>query len=367
MTANSNPGQIVRWEILKGLPGEGPIPGHFHTGHPTPWAEGFVVRFWNEDGTDWVGNFQGRGFGRANVSLWPEANAISTIAGGSYYLIDSGNPDSYSTLGPQSVVGDMGFDEHRQMLFVAEGYRVHAYDVQRRKLWSKGPGGYATKIAKCVGGVLTVEIEQEIAGPTETVTISTAEESVDDRRYLDILFSILETRPEVERLDPGLSDTEVHALQHRFKFWFPPDLRGLLQFKVPVGQRFPHWRGDPDDLQKRFDLPFEGICFDVEHNEFWLPEWGTMPSDPQARREVVRQAIFVVPKLVPVFSHRYVPNVPHGNGNPVFSVHQTDIIYYGNDLADYFHREFRVPLPSWAARTPRPIRFWNEALKWRDE
>jgi hypothetical protein len=55
MSADSSSGRIVRWEILKGLPGEGLIPKYFHMGHPTPWAEGFVVRFWNEAmQTSWI-------------------------------------------------------------------------------------------------------------------------------------------------------------------------------------------------------------------------------------------------------------------------------------------------------------------------
>jgi len=324
------------------------------------------VRFWNEDRTQWLGNFQVTHFGHSDISLWPEANAVSIIAGGRFYLIDAGDPDSYSTLGPQSVVDAMAFDEHRKILLVAEGYHLHAYDVQRRRLWSKGPGGYVTKIAQCVGGVVTVEIEQELGGPPETVEISIAVESVGDRRYLDTLFETLESSSEVERIDPGLSDAEVWAIERRFKFGFPPDLRGLLQFGVPVGRFFPDWRGDPQQLEERFDWPYEGIRFDVENNNFWLPAWGERPTDAEARSEIVRQAILEAPRLVPVFSHRFVPNVPNANGNPVFSVHQTDIIYYGNDLADYFHREFGVPLPGWAARAPRPIRFWDEALEWRD-
>jgi hypothetical protein len=52
---------------------------------------------------------------------------------------------------------------------------------------------------------------------------------------------------------------------------------------------------------------------------------------------------------------RYIPAEPNESRNPVFSVHQTDIIHYGNDLADYFQREFQVPLPDRAAREPRPI------------
>jgi len=45
---------------------------------------------------------------------------------------------------------------------------------------------------------------------------------------------------------------------------------------------------------------------------------------------------------IPVYSHRYLPSEPKATGNPVLSVHQTDIIYYGNDLASYFSRSMKV-------------------------
>jgi hypothetical protein len=119
-----------------------------------------------------------------------------------------------------------------------------------------------------------------------------------------------------------------------------------------------------DNLQLLLDAPFDGVWFDVEHNAFWSPEWGTKPEILDARREVVRLAVLDAPRLIPVFGHRYIPSHPCSAGNPVFSVHQTDIIYYGNDLADYFYHEFRVPLPSWAAQRPRHIQFWSDSTTW---
>lgn len=41
------------------------------------------------------------------------------------------------------------------------------------------------------------------------------------------------------------------------------------------------------------------------------------------------------PRLIPICSHRYIPEEPHDAGNPVFSVMQSDVIYYGADLANY--------------------------------
>ena len=65
------------------------------------------------------------------------------------------------------------------------------------------------------------------------------------------------------------------------------------------------------------------------------------------------------PKLIPVYSHRMMPDEPQAAGNPVFSVHQTDIIYYGSDLADYLRHEFSLPgREPWPSQT-RAIRFWD--------
>ena len=366
MKADLSTSRIFGWEVLPGLPGDGPVPLHFHPGHPTPWKEGLVIRFWNEDGTEWVGNFQGCS-GRAEALLWPEASAVAVDAGDFFYLIDANDPGSYTTLGSEYIANAMVLDEHRNVLVVAAGYGLRAFDLNRNRLWDKGSGGFIRRIIGCEGTTVTVEIEDEdggpLARPSEIVQISIEEESVDDRRYLERLFATLDSHPEVDRMEPGLSDAEVQALERQFKFMFPPDLRSLLRFMIPVGSHFPNWRGDPAVLQDRFDWPFEGICFDVEHSRFWLQEWDLKPANAQARREIVGHAVADVPRLIPIYSHRYIPSAPSSEGNPVFSVYQTDIIYYGNDLADYFHKEFGVPLPTWAARTPTPILFWDELLK----
>ena len=47
-----------------------------------------------------------------------------------------------------------------------------------------------------------------------------------------------------------------------------------------------------------------------------------------------------VPKLIPVYAHRYVPCYPDIMDIPVISVYQTDIVFYGKNLEDYFKSEF---------------------------
>jgi hypothetical protein len=47
-----------------------------------------------------------------------------------------------------------------------------------------------------------------------------------------------------------------------------------------------------------------------------------------------------VSRLIPVYGHRYLPENPQEEGNPVFSVVGYDIVYYGSNLANYFDNEF---------------------------
>lgn len=160
--------------------------------------------------------------------------------------------------------------------------------------------------------------------------------------------------------EEGLTDTEVAAVEIRFGFRFPPDLMAFLQTALPHGEDFPNWRsGDEAQLREWLDLPLQGILFDIEYNDFWLPEWGpapaTLPEALQACRLMVAQA----PQLIPIYAHRFMPSEPQEAGNPVFSVYQTDIVYYGSDLRDYLWSEFGTHASGYVPGPVRPIRFWN--------
>ena len=158
----------------------------------------------------------------------------------------------------------------------------------------------------------------------------------------------------------GLTDAEIVAVECKFDFRFPPDLRAFLQTALPRGPKFPDWRsGDEAILRDWLNIPREGVLFDIEHNGFWLDEWGPRPDSLEKALQIGSDLIAAAPKLIPIFSHRMMPDEPHLPGNPVFSVHQTDIIRYGFNLADYLRHEFTV-----SGREPWPdeirsIRFWD--------
>jgi hypothetical protein len=176
--------------------------------------------------------------------------------------------------------------------------------------------------------------------------------------------------------DPGLTDTEVAVAEARFGFRFPPDLRAFLQTALPRGRHFPDWRaGNEAELCDWLDLPRQGVVFDVERNAFWLEEWGPRPETLADAKRCAEQMVAAAPRLIPVYQHRMMPDAPHLPGNPVFSVHQTDIIVYGTDLRDYLTHEFlksEDEQRDWTVPTgTRPIAFWDterfQAVRWGPE
>lgn len=143
-------------------------------------------------------------------------------------------------------------------------------------------------------------------------------------------------------LSNGMSDRELTRVEERFDFRFAPDHRLMLQVALPLGEKaWPDWRGGEDeDLSSRLNGPRDGVLFDVRENGFWRKDWGQRPRALPDAVAVARGHLEQAPVLVPLFGHRFMPTVPATPGNPVLSVHQTDIIYYGNDLLDWLAYEF---------------------------
>ena len=161
-------------------------------------------------------------------------------------------------------------------------------------------------------------------------------------------------------LRPGLSDSEIAAVEKEFGISFADDHRTFLSAALPIGRGWPDWRdGDRGQLREKLAMPVEGVLFDVAQNDFWYEGWGPRPEPAEQAVDVARRYLMTVPRMIPVFGHRYLPAVIADH--PVLSMYQTDIIYYGNDLDDWLHREFGL-----GAATPGERRatvpFWRDLV-----
>ena len=147
-------------------------------------------------------------------------------------------------------------------------------------------------------------------------------------------------------LGAGLSDRQIEQAEQRWGIRFPPDLAQMLSRFVPCSKGFYNWDDQSQDsvssIKNALYWPVEGILFDVEKNNFWMRDWGERPAQIEEALQVAKIHLAKVPKLIPIYQHRYLPSEPNEANNPIFSVWQTDIIYYGSNIYEYFEMELRL-------------------------
>ena len=141
----------------------------------------------------------------------------------------------------------------------------------------------------------------------------------------------------MERWGPGYSQSQIDDAQERYGVRFPPDLIELFLNRRPL-EGYDWDREDPR-IREMLEWPLEYLLFDVD-NGSWLLDWGDKPESAEECREIVRGLVACAPRLIPILSHRFIPEVPSVTGNPVFSMHGFDTIYYGANLDEYFDNEF---------------------------
>jgi hypothetical protein len=134
-----------------GLPGTGPLPVHLHTGRPTPWSEGCVVRSSPDSAPSWIGNLQ-PGYGYAmKIILWDDANAFIVIAKGASYFVRPDNPDNWRFLDLLGI--DCVLSPSRDVALLATYTDVIAISTKGVELWRR---------TVAVDGVTSLHIESEL-------------------------------------------------------------------------------------------------------------------------------------------------------------------------------------------------------------
>ena len=69
------------------------------------------------------------------------------------------------------------------------------------------------------------------------------------------------------------------------------------------------------------------------------------------------------PKIIPVYSHRFTPEMNDDNDPPVLSIHYGDIVYYGRNLQEYLLHEFcGVDISKYISEY-KNVPFWTDMME----
>lgn len=165
--------------------------------------------------------------------------------------------------------------------------------------------------------------------------------------------------------ESGLTTNEIVEAEKIYDIKFPDSLRSFLMIALPISKGFYKWRNfdvkNVEYIKSVIKQPINDIN-DKPEEIYWCDSWGEEPEDENCMKEEVRKQLSKAPKLIPIYSHRYMPMVSVKNP-PILSVHGTDVIYYGKDLEDYYRVEYGYKKQEKIAfECIEPISFWSEIM-----
>ena len=167
------------------------------------------------------------------------------------------------------------------------------------------------------------------------------------------------------KMEAGISQMELKQIEELYGIKFPKSFREFLMTALPVSGSFYNWRDFSAEnisyIKNTIARPRETLKELAEEVE-WGESWGQEPENLVEKAKEVKKQLQKAPILIPVYAHRYMPMIEAENP-PILSVHGTDIIYYGENLSDYFEVEFGVKRQEDIAfGRIRPVPFWSEIM-----
>ena len=134
------------------------------------------------------------------------------------------------------------------------------------------------------------------------------------------------------KFDTGLTQNELEKIYEIYKIKFPLSLKSFLTTEEYI----PNSTYSPD-------------------------QWCKISREQ--RVEVVAELYKNAPKIIPVYSHRFIPEMNDDNDPPVLSIHYGDIVYYGRNLQEYLLHEFcGVDIPKYISEY-KNVPFWTDMME----
>lgn len=172
----------------------------------------------------------------------------------------------------------------------------------------------------------------------------------------------------------GMSQSEIDDTEKLYNITIPIELTYLYALALPVSDGFYNWRDRSNDniekIKRALEAPIIGLQSSLKNEfqrssdpfqDFWYEGWGEKPRDFKTACEVLLKRYNDAPKLVPIYSHRYMPCIKDNTRLPVFSLMESDIICYGENLIAYFEIEFGFKKYSDMSEC-QYVEFWSDLL-----
>lgn len=122
-----------RYEILESLPAYGPMYVSVTDDDKPFYSEGFPVRFYRSDGTEWVANFK-PGWSKINhIFDFPQHNRTIVVAGGLGYLMRPDNEKPLETFG--LAIEDIIEMENGSLVF-EDSISIIIIDSEAGEMWT---------------------------------------------------------------------------------------------------------------------------------------------------------------------------------------------------------------------------------------
>jgi hypothetical protein len=121
-----------KYEVLDSLPAYGPMYIPISENGEQFSSEGFVVRFFKDDKTEWVANFAA-GWGIDKVFDYPDKNIVVVFASGIGYVM---NPNEEK---PIKIIGSMTKDIFKMDngdLFCIDDIGIEIFDCKTYEIWT---------------------------------------------------------------------------------------------------------------------------------------------------------------------------------------------------------------------------------------
>lgn len=141
--------------------------------------------------------------------------------------------------------------------------------------------------------------------------------------------------------EKGLLPEEINKIEQIYGIIFPEDLKNMYMNFLPISKGFYLWRdfsySNIGYIKSMLEKPFKEIENEIDDIE-WSDNWGGEPLEKD-KNEKIKKELKSAPKLIPIYFHRYAVSGKMET-SPIFSVHGTDIIYYGENIDQYLEIEF---------------------------